>query len=223
MLTGVQRLYGGGESAVVQQYRRNHGDDTYQHNDALNEIVDGRCHIAAEDDVDTGQHRHRHHNHPVGDGEHVVKQRGKAVIQRCGVGDEEDKDNHRSDDLQRFGIVPLFEEVRHGFTAQMLGHHTGAPSQHRPGQQRADKGVAEADPRRCQTEIPTKLTGIAHEDHRREVRSAKGKGSEPRADGAAAQHEPFHVGGMLAAGQSHADHQRKKGDEHRNGNPRCRG
>ena len=106
---------------------------------------------------------------------------------------------------------------------KQVARAAAAAAQNRPSQQTADKGIAQSDPGGGQAEIPAKLTGITHKNHRREVGRAKGKGGEPGANGASAQHKAIHVGGVLAAGKTHANHKAKKGNQHRHGDENSRG
>ena len=49
---------GFGKAALTVEHSEDYGDDAEDHDNALNEIVDRRCHIAADNDVDACQHGH---------------------------------------------------------------------------------------------------------------------------------------------------------------------
>ena len=92
----------------------------------------------------------------------------------------------------------------------MLCHDAGAAAQHHPGQQRAKQSVADARPGGSDAVFPAKLSCIAYKDHSGEVAGAIGKGSEPRADRAAAQHKAIDVGSVAAAVETDTHHNGKE-------------
>ena len=96
----------------------------------------------------------------------------------------------------------------------MLGHDAGPAAQHRPGQQRAQQGVADARPGGRNAVLPSKLSGVAHEDHGGEIRSAVGESGEPGAHRAPAQHKSVHIRGVAAAVQADAHHHAEEHDQH---------
>lgn len=100
----------------------------------------------------------------------------------------------------------------------MLCHHAGAPSQHHPGQQASDQGVAQADPGGGQPVFPTELSGVADEHHCGKVGRPVGEGREPGPNAPAAQHEIVHVGGVPAGAEADNDHDGKENDEQHNFN-----
>ena len=98
----------------------------------------------------------------------------------------------------------------------MLGHHPGAAAQHHPSQQGAQNGVADARPGGGDAVLPAKLSGVAYEDHGREVGCTIGKGGEPGTDGASAQHKAIDIGSVFAAVDANAHHNTEEDDQHGN-------
>ena len=96
----------------------------------------------------------------------------------------------------------------------MLGHDAGAAAQHHPGQQRAQQGVSDPRPGGGDAVFPAKLSGVAYKDHGGEIGGAVGKGGEPGAHRASAQHEAVDVGCGFPAVQADGHHHRKKYQEH---------
>ena len=93
-LIGDQPLQGGQEAPLTLEDSGDDGADAENHDDALDEVVDGGGHVAPGDDVDTGENRHHHHAHAVVDVKGHAEQAGEPVVEAGGVGDEEDEDNH---------------------------------------------------------------------------------------------------------------------------------
>ena len=46
------------KAALAHQHSGNDNHNAKQHDDALNKVIDGSCHVAACDDVNRGQNRH---------------------------------------------------------------------------------------------------------------------------------------------------------------------
>ena len=80
--------------------RRDDRDYSEEHDDALNKIVDGSCHISADNDIDCGEQCHYDDADAVVNGKCHGEQTGKTVVKRCGVGNHENKDNNSGDDLE---------------------------------------------------------------------------------------------------------------------------
>ncbi len=95
-----QPLQGGQKAPLAVEHGGNDGADAEDHDDALDKVVDGGGHIAAGDDIHSGEHRHDDDAHGVVDVKGHAEQAGQAVVQGGGVGDEEDKDNDGGGDLQ---------------------------------------------------------------------------------------------------------------------------
>ena len=187
------------KAALGIENRRDNGDNTHQHDQALDKVVDGCGHIAAGDHINGGQHRHQNDAHRIVDVERHAEQAGQTVIKRSGVRNQEDEDNGGSTDFQPAALEPLAEKVGHGGRFQVLGHNTGAAPQNDPRHQRADDRVADADPGGGNAEFPAELAGIADEDDGGKIRGAVGKRRQPRAHRAPAQHKAVYVCCVLAA------------------------
>ena len=110
----AQLLNGFGNAAVISSHRNNHGDDAENHNDALDKVVDGSGHITAHDDINGRQHRHGDDANRVINVKGHAKQSAQAVIQGCGVGNQENEDDRRGGQLQFFAVEALMEELGHG-------------------------------------------------------------------------------------------------------------
>src|SRR5699024_8616773 len=184
-----QALQGLEEAALAVQYRGDDGNDAHDHDDALDEVVDGGGHVAPGDDVHPGEHRHDHHAHGVVDVEGHAEQAAEAVVEAGGVGDQEDEDDDRGCQLQGTAGKSLSEKFRHGGAVQVLGHDPGPAAQRRPGQQGPQQGVADARPGGGDAVLPAELTGVAHKNHGGEVAGAVGEGGEPGTHAPSAQDE----------------------------------
>ena len=112
--------------------------------------------------------------------ERHAEQPAQAVVQRSGIGNQEDEHDDRRADLQGRAVKPLAEELGHGGGVQVLCHDPGAAPQDRPGQKGSDHSVPDADPGGGNAEAPAELTGIAHKDYRRKIGCTIGKGRQPR-------------------------------------------
>ena len=77
------------------QHRGNDGRDAKDHDNALNKIIDGGRHIAACNDIDTGEYRHDDDAYGVIDVKRHTEQAAQAIIEACSVRDEEDKNDDR--------------------------------------------------------------------------------------------------------------------------------
>lgn len=199
------------EPAVAVQHSGHHSHNAHQHDEALDEVVDRRSHIAAQPHVGTRQHSHTDDTPRVVDAESHPEQTRETIVERCRVGNEENEDDDRGRHLQRRRAEPLSEEVGHGGTLKILRHQPCPTSQDTPGQQRANQRITQSDPCGGHTVLPAELTGIAHEDDSREITRAERKRREPRAHVPAAQHKALHTRRTLATIPSHADHH---GEEH---------
>ena len=191
-----------------------HGHDAHQHDDTLDEVIDGRAHVAAHDDVDTRQRGHDEHPAPVGQGEGGREELSQTVEEGGGVGDEEDKDDGGGHQAQSPGLVAQAEEIGHGAAADVLGHDAGAAAQEHPGHERADEGVAQTDPRGGQAEVPAEASRVADENDRGEVGRAEGEGGEPGAYRAAAQDEAVHALSRTGGQEAHQNGDGEEDDNH---------
>ena len=188
--------------------------DASQHDDALDEVVDHRGHVAAGHHIDGGEQGHDEDTQGVVNGKGHGEKPGQAVVQGCRIGDQEYEHDQRRADTQAPVIVTLFEEVGHGLALQVLGHDPGAAAQNGPGQVGADDGVAQADPGGGDAVLPPELAGIAYQDDRGKIGGAVGEGGKPSAHRTSAQHKSIHAARMAAAVQADQDHQPKEYHQH---------
>ena len=188
-----QTLHRRGESPISVEYGRNDGTDTYQHDQPLDEVVHGSCHVAAYHDINTGEDGHAQHAPDIIHVESHAEKPGQAVIEGSRIRDEEDEHNDGRGDFQRVAEETLPEEVRHGGALQMLCHQACPATQDPPGQERADERIAQADPGGGQAILPAELAGVADEDDRRKVRRTECECRKPGADIAASQDKTLHI------------------------------
>ena len=80
-----------------------------------------------------------------------------------------------------------------------MRHLTHSRTEHPPGKQAAEDGVADADPRGGDAVLPAELSRVAHEDDGGEVARAKRESGEPRPHVAPAQDEPVDASGVSSA------------------------
>ena len=95
----------------------------------------------------------------------------------------------------------------------MMRHEARPTAQDPPGQQRADKGVADTDPGGGKSVLPAELAGVSDKDDRREIRGAESESREPGADIAASQDESLNVRCGPAAIDADPDHYGKEQDK----------
>ena len=62
------------EAALLAENGGDYRDDTDEHDDTLDKVVDSGSHVAARDNVDAREHRHRDDTPDVGDSERHLKQ-----------------------------------------------------------------------------------------------------------------------------------------------------
>ena len=206
----VERLQ---EAALTLEHSADDRADAHDHDQALNEVVDGGGHVAAGDDVHAGKHGHDDDAHGIVDVKRHAEQAAQAVVQGRGVGDEEDEDDRGRGQLERLAVEAFFKELGHGGAVQMLRHHAGAAAQHRPRQQRTQNGVANARPRGGDAVFPAELSGITHKHHGGEIAGAIGESGQPRADAASAEYKAVYVRRVAAAIQADTNHTAKEYDE----------
>ena len=175
-------VHRGNKAALLGQHRADHDHEAHEHDDALDEVVHGRRHVAARDHVDRREDRHEDDAPGVVDGERHPEKAREAVVERRRVGDEEDEDDDRRHDLQGRAPEALGEEVGHRGGIEVLRHDARAASQHGPREERADERVADAGPGRGNAVPPAELAGVAHEHHGGEVGGPVRERREPGAD-----------------------------------------
>ena len=144
---GCQLRDGLGESALSCDDGHDDGDDAEEHDDALYEVVHGRCLIAAENDVHGGENGHDNHTIFVRYAEAHLEERRYAFIHAGGVGDEEHEGDDGGCDAQPLVGKARAEEVGHRAALDVLCHQLRTLAENQPGQERTDDGVAHANPR----------------------------------------------------------------------------
>ena len=211
-----QLVNGVHKPALAGEDGRHDDDNPKEHDNPLDKVADGGGHVPAEDDVNRRKGRHYDDADGVGDVEGHLKQPGKAVVDRGGVGDQEDEDDDRGGDFKGLGVKPLFKKIRHRRRPQMLGHNPRPPPQHHPGQQAADGGVAQPDPGGGEPVFPAELTGVPDKDDRRKIARPVGKGGQPRPDRPAPQDEARNADGMAPGGDAYRHHAGEKDNQQEN-------
>ena len=193
--------------SLMAQDRGHQQDHAHDHDDALYQVRVGGGNVAAGHQVNCGQDCNGHHPHPgLHTGEHHTKQRTQALVNSCGVGNQENEDDHRCQDFHTLGIVALFKVVGHGSGVQLLGHLSGAVGKQQPGQKAAQDGVADADPDGADADVPAMLTCVTNENNRREIGGAICEGRCPCADVSAADQEAVQSLGLAEADAADQDH-----------------
>ena len=85
-----------------------------------------------------------------------------------------------------------------------MRHFACARTQHPPGNERAQNGVAQAGPKRRQAVFPAELACVSHEDNGAEVAGAEGESAHPGAHVSSAQNKAVNAISVLAAVNAHA-------------------
>ena len=205
-----------GEAALAAQHRAHHATDAHQHDDALNEIVDGRGHVAAQQHIDARQNGHADHAIEIIHAERLRKQPAQPLVHRGGVRHQEHEYDRAGHDFEGVGAIALGEEFRHGGSVQKFRHDARAAAQHHPGEQAANQRVANANPRGAHAIGPAKLARVANEHHGRKIARAIRERGEPRANAATAQHKIANTARVLAAIYAYRCHATKKEYEKQN-------
>ena len=183
------------ESAVIVQNSGDNNDNTEEHDNTLNKVVDSGSHVAAGNDIHTGQHTHNNNAPNIVDAECGLKQSGQTVVQRSSVRNEENKNTRGCDEFERFGIEAVAEVFGHGCRTDVLGHQTGSSAEKHPCEKRTDDRIADADPCCGNAVFPAELSGVADEDNRGKIGSTIGKGSQPRTYTSSSQYKVIHISG----------------------------
>ena len=161
-----QRIH---KSALTAEYRADDGNDTADHDDALNKVIDCSSHVSAQDDIDCRQCCHHDDTGCIRNVKSHPEQSGKTVVKRRRIRDQENENDRRSRDPQGVALKPLSEEIGHGGGFQVMGHDTGPSSKDDPCHQTSNHSVADPDPSRGDSVFPAKLSGIADKYDRRKV------------------------------------------------------
>ena len=205
----------GGEAGLQAAHRfaAHHGHDEgghpHQHDNALDKIRLQGGGITAQHHHGHGRQGDDHHADPLVHLEQHRTDAGQPLIDRGGVGQQEDEDDEGGEQLHRGTDEPLVEKLRHGFDFHPAGGRPGTPRQHQPSQQGTEHRVADAGQNAPQAISPASAARVADEHHRREIRGAIGQGGGPGAGVPAADGELPHTVGMPAADQANDQHERK--------------
>ena len=202
------------KTALIIQYGYNDGADAEQHDNALDKIIDGSRHIAAQYDIDSGQNSHCDDTDGIRNIERDPEQARQAVVDGGGIGNQEDEGNGGGRNLQRLAEIPLPEVIRHCCCGQVVGHNAGPSAEHDPGKQASEECIAQTDPGRGKTVLPSELSGVTDEYDGGKIGCAVRECGQPRADGTSAQNEIIHVGCMLAGSHSDQNHNSEKQKKH---------
>ena len=206
------------EAALGVQHRKDDCGDAEQHDNALDKVVDRGGHVAACNDVDSGQDCHDDDTDCVVDVKSHSEQTGKTVVERCRVRDEEDEGDHGCRDLQRRASEPGLKELGHGGGVQMLRHDPCPASQDDPCHQGADDGVSDSCPGRRDAVLPSELTCVTDEDNCGKIGGSVCESCEPGSDRPAAEDKPVNIRGMPSAVHADPYHNRKEHRQHHNFN-----
>ena len=191
----------------VAQNRQHQTDDADDHHGALNEIRVGRGHHAAGHQVDGGEGGDDQHPHPGGyPGEDGAEEGAQALVDRRGVGNQENEDDDGGQDLHAPGVVAFLKVVGHGPGTQNPGHDPGAVGEKQPGQQAAQHRVADADPDSADADVPAVLARVTDEHHRGKIGGAVRESGDPCADFSAAQQEGVQGSGFAEADAADEGH-----------------
>ena len=134
------------ESALTVEHNRDYGSDTEEHDDALNEVVDGSGLISTEDDIYGSEQCHDDGAILVGYAESHLKEFGYSHIHSCGIWNKKNKGDDGCHHAKPLVGVSRTEEVGHGAALYVLCHQFCASSKHYPCQQRTDDGIAHTYP-----------------------------------------------------------------------------
>ena len=182
-----------GEPPLRLQNRDDDGRDADEHDDALQKVVDDRGHVTTKNNVYAGHDGHADDAPLVGHAERHREQTRQAIVDRCGVGDEEHEDDGSRGNAQALALVAFAEELGHRRGLESLRDLTCARTENPPGKQAADHGVANTRPGRGHAVLPTKLASVADEDDGAEVGGAVGEGRKPRTDVTTTENEAVDI------------------------------
>ena len=167
----------------MAEHRDHQANDTNDHDNALHEIGERGCNVAARNEVYRSQASDQKHPDPfLHIREDRAEKRTEPLINGSRVGNEKYENDHGRKNLEPFGIIALFEKFRHRLRSEPLRHFSCTVSEEKPGEQASENRVTNADPDASNTDVPSVLARIANENNGREIGRAVGKGGHPRAD-----------------------------------------
>ena len=207
------------QSALRRKDGGDDGDDTDEHNEALNKVVDRGGHISAGNNVHAGKNGHNTNDDDVGEvfvgeAERHREQSAETVKKRGGVRDQEDKDDDGRSDLKARRIESFTEEVGHGLGIEVLGHDARSAAEYHPGKKTAEDGVTDTDPGAGHAEQISELSRVPNKDNGRKVRRTVRKSGQPRAYRTSAEDESVYVGRLTTAINTDGDHRAEKDGDH---------
>ena len=187
--------------------RDDHDDNAADHDEALDEVGHRGGDVAAERQADGGQQRDKRHADPVRRaGEDGGEEHAEALVDGRGIGNEEDEDDARGEELHAAVFITAGEEFGHRARLEVVRHLTGADGEELPGHQAADQRVADADPHGRKADVPAVHTRVTNKNNGREIGGSVGKSGEPRAYFSAAEQEVIDGAGTARAVDADADH-----------------
>lgn len=98
-----------------------------------------------------------------------------------------------ADAMRSPAMVALAEELGHGRGLESLRDLARARTEHPPGKQTANHGVANTRPGRGHAVLPAKLASVADEHDGAEVGGAVGEGRKPRTDVTTTENEAVDI------------------------------
>ena len=180
------------------QHCKNNSRNTKEHDNSLDEVVHRCGFITTDDDVDGSQNRHDNDTVFIGDVEtHLEQSRYATVNARC-IGNQENEGDDGSYHAQPLIIKTCSKKIGHGARLNVLRHQFRAASKDEPRQQRTDNGISYSNPCGGKAVTPSELSGIAYEDHRREITRTIGKGCQPWTNSTTAQNETIYTACLFA-------------------------
>ena len=134
------------KTSLAVEHHSDDGDDASEHDNALDEVVDGCGLITAQNHIDGSEECHEDDAVFVWNAEAHVEKFGDSAIDTSRVGNEEhESDDGRSDAQSLIGKSGA-EKVWHGARVDVLGHQFGATTEDNPCKERTNDGVANTNP-----------------------------------------------------------------------------
>ena len=201
---------------IAADHRRDQGDNPRQHDNPLYEIGPQGGGVSAQDHDRRRGQSNDHHAYPF---IHLQQHRahtGQALVNRGGIGKQEDKDHGHAEALDPPAAKALFKKLGHGLDFEAACGLSRPPGQNQPGQQGADQGVSDTGQYGPQAIVPAGFPGVADKHDGGKIRGAVGKGRHP-GPGIPPAHRKVGDGFGLAAGED-SDRQNENG-VNRNGDP----
>ena len=176
----------------------------------MNEVGERGGKVAAKEQVKCREGGKAYHNYPTGNSVHYFKKAGQTVVNRGGIGNQQNEYNDSGRYLQPVAAVALLEEIGHGFRGKASCHIPRALGEHQPSYQRAENGVADTDPNGCKAERSAELSGISYENDGRKICSTVSKGGHPAAKAVFACHKEVVDGAGAILGINRNSYHRRR-------------